>query len=111
MRVRSPTLVFVARTALAMPLGLFGAASKVPTVPDGPADSAEEFWAAMIVSACLVLAGGVFAGWVVVRAIERRNADLSAKVDAWADGSGRTPPARTRLFVGRSPGEGEREEG
>jgi hypothetical protein len=62
MRFRSPTLFFLARTALAMPFGILHHTSKVPKVPDGPAESAEEFWAAMFVSAGLVLAGGVFAG-------------------------------------------------
>ncbi|KAF7760648.1 hypothetical protein Agabi119p4_10057 [Agaricus bisporus var. burnettii] len=45
-----------------MPFSALNSASKVPNVPGGPARSAEEFWAALLVSAGLVLAGGVFAG-------------------------------------------------
>lgn len=58
--------MFLLRTALASPFALVNTRSNpanVPNVPDGPAESAEEFWSAIFVSAGLVLAGGVFAGY------------------------------------------------
>jgi metal transporter CNNM len=62
MRSNLPTLIFLLRTTLASPYFR----DNVP-IGDPPAEpGSSQFWSKLLVSVGLVLAGGVFAGFVVV---------------------------------------------
>ncbi|KAF5346076.1 hypothetical protein D9756_010834 [Leucocoprinus leucothites] len=61
MRLRSPTIMFLLRTALASPFALVKTRNVPTDVPEAP-EGSPEFWLKLMISAGLVLAGGVFAG-------------------------------------------------
>ena len=61
MRSNLPTLIFLLRTTFASPY--FRNNAPIEELPAEPGSS--EFWTKLLVSVGLVLAGGVFAGFVV----------------------------------------------
>jgi len=62
MKLRSPTIMFLLRTVLALPFRhtIQHHPSDIPVSPEG----SPEFWLKLMISMGLVLAGGVFAGCI-----------------------------------------------
>lgn len=61
MRSNLPTLIFLLRTTLASPYFRNNVPAEEPPAEPG----SSEFWSKLLISVGLVLAGGVFAGFVV----------------------------------------------
>jgi metal transporter CNNM len=55
--------MFLARMALASPFALVKTRNVPADIPEAP-EGSPEFWFKLMISMCLVLAGGVFAGCV-----------------------------------------------
>lgn len=109
MKPRTTTLLFLLRTALASPQ-YFGSGEHVPLKHPGAEPGSPEFWEKLIVSSILVLAGGVFAGWVYVTWATCIHDINLFQADARSDGPGRTPPSCSCHVVGRPGWEEERPE-
>ena len=64
MKLRSSTIMFLLRTVLASPFrrAMQHHSPDIPSTPEG----SPEFWLKLMISMCLVLAGGVFAGWICI---------------------------------------------